>query len=109
MNEDDVKILITRALSDGQPSAGSGQRTEFEYDLREDTEDEFGIDRIKVIVNENGDVVTAFPDGNGENAYAWVGGRGESGTWGVRNDDGGLVFNRITVGTRVLTGGMSHG
>jgi hypothetical protein len=97
MTRDDVKRVLARALDEGRASSGSGNRIEFDYSLDETTANEFGIESVRVVVNDDGDVVTAFPT-EGDNAYAWVGGRGNDGAWGVPDGDGGFVFSRISSG-----------
>ena len=69
---DDVKLIVSRALVRGDASSGSGDRIELDYSLSEQRANEFGVDRITVVVDSDGDVVTPFPE-EGENFVGWNG------------------------------------
>jgi hypothetical protein len=72
MTQDDVKLIVSRALIRGDASSGTGDRIELDYSLSTQRANEYGIGSVRVVLNDDGDVVTAFPT-TGTNRVAWNG------------------------------------
>ena len=90
MARDDVKLIVGRALVLCDASSGSGDRIELDYSPSEQRANECGVDRITVVVDSDGDVVTPFPK-EGD----FVGWNGQE--FLISDGDGGRVpVNHIT-------------